>query len=311
MKIALTIALTLVAFAFGVGGYTFFVACRRGKEIDWQDQAAVEKTPYGAFYPHIKEGHDWIQAHEHQDLYMTSHDGLKLHGIWCPAEHPRGTIILAHGYHSCYLTDFGVAYDMYHNQGMNLLLIEQRAHGESEGKYTTFGVLESRDLLDWAKLHNEMFGPLPLVFSGLSMGASTVMYLEDMPKNTRGRIADCGFTSPKEIIGQVFKNTTHIPAWPFLWAADLFARFFAGFSLSQKDTTKTLAKNTLPIILVHGTDDDFVPCDMTRRSYAACTGEKELLLVEGASHGVSFIKAREEYIALVHAFIERCVEDPT
>lgn len=311
MEIAITVALVLLAFAFGVGGYTFFAACGRGKEIDWLDEKAVKDTPYGQFYTHVKYGHQWLRDHNAQDLTMTSHDGLKLHATWVPAENPRGTIIMAHGYHSCILTDFSLAFEMYHNIGLNLLLPDQRAHGKSEGKFVTFGVLESRDFADWCRFHNEKFGACPVIFSGLSMGAATVMYLADekLPDNVKGFIADCGFTSPKEIIGKVFKDVTHIPPWPFLWAADLFARFFGGFSLSQKDSTKTLAKNTHPIILVHGVDDDFVPCDMTRRSYDACVGEKELLLVEGATHGISFIKAKEEYVALVMSFMKKNLEE--
>ena len=269
----------------------------------------MTKTPYGKFYTHIKQGDAWLQEHRVQDVFMESHDGLRLHAQWVPAENAKGTIILVHGYHSCVLTDFGIAFEMYHQQGLNLLLPDQRAHGKSEGKFTTFGVLESQDIHGWIHYHNAHFGSFPVICSGLSMGASTVMYLAamDLPDNVKGFLADCGFTSPKEIIGTVFRNVVHIPAWPFLWAASLCARFFAGFWLGEKHTTRTLEKNTRPILLIHGTADDFVPCDMTRCSFAACGGDKELLLVEGATHGISFLKAREEYTALVNHLLCRCL----
>ncbi len=310
MAITLIILAAFLAFAFGVGGYVFFAACGRGKEIDWLARDSVEKTPYGKFYDSILDGHNWLIQHNAADLYMTSRDGLKLHALWIPAENPRGVIVMAHGYRSCYLVDFAAVMAIYHEQGMHILLPDQRAHGKSGGKFITFGVLESRDFLDWGRLVNEKFGVLPMLYTGLSMGASTVMYLagEELPENVRGFIADCGFTSPWEIISKVFRDTTHLPAWPFLWATDLFARFFAGFRLRQKDTTRTLAKNTRPILLVHGMEDRFVPCEMTRRSFAACGGEKELLLVEGAGHGVSFLVATQRYQALVRAFIEKNME---
>ncbi len=307
MIIALIVIAVLIAFCFGVGGYLFFAACGRGKEWDWLDEAAVEKTAFGKYNKLIQKGNAWLIEHNAQDVYMHSHDGLKLHALWIPAENPRGTIILAHGYHSCIFTDFSFIYDRYRNAGLNILLPDQRGHRLSEGKYITFGVKESRDFLDWGSYHNTHLGNWPIIYSGLSMGAATTMYIadEDYPENTVGFIADCGFTSPREIISVVFKNVTHLPAWPFLWSADLFARVFAGFRLDQKDTARSLAKNKLPIILVHGLADDFVPSYMTQRSFDACTGPKELLLVEGAGHGLSFAVAEKEYEALVMAFFDR------
>ncbi len=311
MIIALIVLAVLAAFCFGVGGFLFFAACSRGKEWDWLDEEAVSQTAYAKYYPYIMQSHQWLIDHHAQDIYMKSHDGLMLHAVWVPAENPRGTIILAHGYHSSMLTDFALVYEEYHKRGINLLVPHQRAHGESEGKFITFGVKESKDFLNWSRYHNAHLGTWPVIFSGLSMGAATTMYIADeaYPENTVGFIADCGFTSPKQIIGVVFKQVTHLPAWPFLWAADLFARYFAGFRLDEKDSTRSLAKCKLPIVLVHGLADDFVPSCMTQRSFDACASQKELLLVEGAGHGVSFLKAKEEYLALISAFLDRVLED--
>ena len=204
-----------------------------------------------------------------------------------------------------------MALPLYHEMGFNLLLPSQRAHGKSEGKYTTFGVLESRDMQQWIAYHNAHFGPQKMILSGLSMGASTVMYLADerLPDNVKGFIADCGFTTPKEIISHVFYTVAHIPAWTVIWATELFARMFGKFSLTEKDSMQTLAKNTRPILMVHGMEDDFVPCDMTRRGYAACGGDKRLLLVKDATHGISFLKNQERYTAMVCDLVAQCMEE--
>lgn len=308
--IALILLAVIAVIAFAVGGYLFYAACGR-KDIDWLNEAEANKTPYGKFYKGIKMGHEWLLDHNARDVYTESSDGLRLHALWVPAENPKGTVVLVHGYRSCVLTDFSVAFPLYHEKGFNLLLPTQRSHGKSEGKYITFGVKESDDMLRWIAFHNEYFGCQSMIFSGMSMGASTVMYLagEDLPDNVKGLIADCGFTTPKEIISRVFRNVTHIPAWTVIWATELFARALAHFSLEQKDTVKTLAKNTRPILLVHGVDDDFVPCDMTRRSHEACGGDKRLLLVEGAGHGVSFLRAKVMYADHVDDLLKRCLEE--
>jgi fermentation-respiration switch protein FrsA (DUF1100 family) len=307
MFVFLIILLCLLALCFAIGGYTFFVACGRGKEIDWTDEAAVKATPFGQFYTYIAQGRQFLREHNAQDVYMTNREGLRLHAVWVPASNAKGTIIFAHGFRSCGLSDFSLALELYHNLDMNILLLTQRTHSPSEGKYITFGVTESRDMRDWIDYHNANLGKFPILCSGLSMGASTVMYLAgmDLPENVRGFVADCGFTSPYEIISHVFTQKMHLPAWPVMWAADLFARVFAGFSLKEYHTTQTLQKNTRPILLVHGLEDDFVPAEMTRRSFEACGGEKHLLLVEEAGHGISFLVARQAYLEQIHQLVEK------
>ena len=142
------------------------------------------------------------------------------------------------------------------------------------------------------------------------MGASTMLYLadKDLPANVRGIIADCGFTSPREILKSVYRNVIHLPAAPTLLAAELFARFFGGFGLSQEDTRKCLKNSKLPVLMVHGAADDFVPYEMSRQGFEACTGPKELLIVEGAEHGVSFLVERERYTKAVCDFLDKYLQ---
>ncbi|MBE6943965.1 MAG: alpha/beta hydrolase [Ruminococcaceae bacterium] len=300
-------AVVAVVLFLAVGGYTFQTACKRAVEPNWLNEEALEKTGYAKYKEHIRAANHWLETHTTVDVWTESHDGLKLHAIWVPADDPKGTVLLAHGYRSCKLADFGMVYELYHNLGLNLLLIDQRSHGRSEGRYITFGVLESRDLQKWVQFHNEQFGHHPVILSGLSMGASTVLYLADrrLPKNVKGIVADCGFTSPKEIIAKVFRDTVHFGAGPFLWAADLFARVLAGFSLYERDTRKSLAKSRLPVLLIHGKGDDFVPCYMTEQAYKACTSPKEMYLVEEAGHGISYLYDTPGYRKRVMDFLRK------
>lgn len=311
MRLVVFILIALLVLILFSGGYTFVMACVRRKELPWLDEDAMKKTAYGKYYEYIVQGDRFLRENATQELQIKSYDGLKLHALWIPAENPKGTILLAHGYRSSKLVDFSLTLEMYHNKGMNILLPDQRAHGKSEGKFITFGVKESRDMESWIAYHNETFGKFPMILSGLSMGASTMLYLadRDLPDNVKGLIADCGFTSPKEIIRSVFHSVIHLPAEPTLWAADLFARLFAGFSLSQKDTRKTLQNSKIPVFLVHGVEDGFVPCKMTEQAFETCNGDKELLLVEGADHGVSFIVEKERYIQRITAFLQKCLEE--
>ena len=296
---------------FVSGGYVFTVACVRKKEMPWLVEEELKKTSYGKYYECISDADCWLRQHDAKDVYILSADGLRLRGRWVPCNNPVGTVLFAHGYRSTPLLDFGAALPFYHEHGFNILLPDQRSHGMSQGRFITFGVKESGDMLKWISFINETTDNLSIVLSGMSMGASTMLYLadEDLPGNVKGIIADCGFTTPKEILASVFANTTHLPAGIPIWATDIFAKLIAGFSLSQKDTRKTLAKNTIPILMIHGKSDTFVPCVMTQEGYDACTGPKELLLVEGAGHGVSFLVNPEEYGRKLVRFVENIVNE--
>lgn len=300
------LVLLLFLICAGVGVYLFKEACSR-QELDLENDDAVRSGPYGKYACEIIAARHFIEQHPHENWTTESFDGLKLQAIWIPAENARATVILAHGYHSNFLVDFGPVLEEYHRRGLNLLLPYQRSHGKSEGKYITYGVKESRDMLSWIRLHNRRFETTPILCSGLSMGASTMMYLAGMelPTNVKAFAVDCGFTSPKEIISHVFCQRVHLPAWPFLWTTELCARYFAGFSLNECHSVKTLAKNLLPILMVHGLTDTFVPAEMTKRGFAACGGDKRLLLVENAGHGLSFWIEKEAYLKQLDEIIEK------
>ena len=311
MKVILWIAISIFLLVLFSGGYVFVKACVRRKELPWMEEEKIKKTGYARYYNCILASDAWLKEHNAQDVYMTSHDGLKLHAYWIPVQNARGTVLLAHGYRSTFLVDFGLAFAFYHALGMNILVPHQRSHGKSEGQYITFGVKESQDMKNWIHYHNQHFGTFQMILSGLSMGASTVLYLadHDLPQNVKCIIADCGFTSPKAILDAVYRSVVHAPSGPSLWAADLFARIFAGFRLSEKDTREILIHAKIPVLMIHGKADDFVPSQMTQDGYDLCTGEKEILLVEGAGHGVSCLVDKETYTKRILAFLEKHLED--
>lgn len=289
------------------GVYVFIFCCVRRKEMPWLVAEELNKTPYEKFSEHIQDADRWLREHHTQDLWIRSHDGLKLHGLWVPANDPKGTILLAHGYRSCPLLEFGLAFSYFHDLGYNMLIPDQRSHGKSEGRIITFGVKESKDMQSWIAYHNKQFTQIPMLLCGISMGASTMLYLANrkLPDNVKGIIADCGFTSPKEILSRVFRDVTHLPALPSVVVAEFCARCFGGFSLWECDTRKSLADAHIPVAIIHGKEDGFVPCEMSKEGFDACTGAKQLLLVDGADHGMSFFVDPEKYMEMITAFINK------
>lgn len=240
-------------------------------------------------------------------VHITSFDGLRLAGRYYRNRAGAPLAILCHGYHGTPARDFCGGADVCLAAGFNLLMIEQRAHCTSEGRTITFGVNERRDCLDWARYAASRFGPdVKIVLAGISMGASAALMASalPLPENVRGIIADCPFTSPKEIITRVARRRGY-PAealWPLI---ALSARAFGGFDPTAADAAEAVKHARVPILLLHGEADGFVPCDMGRRIAAANPALIELHTFPNAGHGMSYLADTPRYTALVNEFCNR------
>ena len=313
LKIAIVALGALVLSAFAVSAYLFVFACRKNKSGDeFENLERLKHSSLAHFAPDIEKGVKAFHAADKEDVYITSRDGLKLHGYLIPRENARGTFILIHGWRSRAAYDFSVIWDQYHGMGYNILAIEQRTIGQSEGNYICFGVKEQYDLIDWAHYVGTRFGEQsPIIFSGISMGSSTVMFAlgnDELPKNVVGAIADCGFTSAWDEFCYLLRTQYHLPKFPFLYIAEIYARIFCGISFRKYNSTNTLKNAKIPVLFIHGEADDFVPPEHTQKNYAACASRRELFTVKDAGHGLSYLVDREnadkkltEFISSLHA----------
>lgn len=303
--------LALPAAALAGGYWGFQHACRRPPEPDWTSEAALRQTPYAEFAESIPRALQWLQDHNAQEVRTKSFDGLLLRGKWVPAENPKATIILFHGYHTHYIHDFAGIFSLYHSIGLNLLLVRQRSHGESGGKYITFGVRERKDVRSWVDFHNRTHGMDNVFLGGMSMGASTLLFAagEDLPPNVRGITADCGFSSPAEILGHIIRQDYHLPPKLVLPLMEVWARVLGGFSFYECDSRKTLARSKIPVVFIHGTADTFVPCAMSQAGYDACTAQREIHLIEGADHGRGYLFEPDRLTKALVDFFNRNISD--
>lgn len=244
----------------------------------------------------------------YEDVFITSFDGLRLHAKFYAASERKAPVqIMFHGYKSSAERDFCGGLREGIDGGFNVLLVDQRAHGESEGKYLTFGVNERFDCLSWASYAAERFGnDVKIYLYGISMGASTVLMASalPLPKSVSGIVADCGYTSPKAIICSVLRDH-HVPAAPVYAVAKLGARLFCGFDLDSASAPDALRRSHIPVLFIHGDDDRFVPCRMSRENFEASAAEhKKLLIVHNAGHGLSYMLDRPAYLSALHSFLE-------
>ena len=289
-----------------LGTVLFLIACRRGPVPDLTKPEVIAKWGRAEQTEEILAGVRLMQDAE--NIFLPSYDGLRLHGRLLQQPGAKGTILLFHGYRSSWVIAFSIVLPYYFTLGYNLLAVDERAHGESEGTYITFGVRERMDVISWATYMGQKLGQnAPLILGGLSMGATTVLLAScfDFPANVRAIIADCGFTSPYEIAKSVLRrDAPKAPVSLLLPLCSLVTRLFAGFGLRDGSTIDAVRESRYPILFLHGTGDTFVPYEMTKRAFDACTAPKRLILVDGAEHGKSYVKEPDRVRQELKAFLD-------
>lgn len=294
--------------AGGVGIYAVYkmVFGRVSKERDL-DQEIPHGKQYDPYAEMIREGIENGKKFHFQRIFIESKDGITLAGKYYHVKDGAPLLLFFHGYHSGALRD-GNGLLMYaQKMGYNILLADQRGHGKSGGKNITFGIRERYDCLEWIRYLNRRFGEdTKIVLAGISMGASTVLMSADLglPANVKGIMADCPYSAPKEIIQEVIRQL-NFPAQITYATVRLAAKVCGGFDVEEHSAVESMKNCNIPILLIHGDEDYFVPCEMSRKCYEACVAEKRMVLVEGAPHGMSYCVDQELYEKEITEFLEK------
>lgn len=268
-------------------------------------------------FEYSKEKYDeydaWSLSLGAKEFEMVARDGARLYSFLIPAEKESNIYVLcAHGYRGTRYGDFGAQAQFYHSLGFNVILIDQRAQGKSEGKYIGFGYYESQDLIEWLNFYNAKFGKgIKFIIAGISMGGATVCMAsgnEELPENVACIISDCAYTSAEKEIKYCLPHYIHMPAQPFVAIANTVNSKTAGYSFKEADAVAAVKNAKAPMLFIHGGADDFVPTEMVYELYNACPTEKDLLIVEPAIHAQSFFYDPEKYQEKVKEFIGKYIE---
>ncbi len=269
-----------------------------------------------------KMGVAWCEAQPMEDVWITADDGVRLHAKFFPAgagdgaagTGPKRAVLCAHGYRVSGFWDFGGQVRWLHRIGCDVLLIDERGTNKSGGDYITYGALEKRDIARWAVwLDKHEGGELPIYLFGVSLGGASVEMASalPMPKSVRGTIADCGYSSVRDIFADQASRVLHLPPYPLLWIEELKCRLRAGFSFADADAAAALHQNRkLPVLFIHGTADTFVLPENGERNYIACSAPKRIVWVQGAAHAASYLTDKELYEREGEKFFEE-VENGT
>jgi pimeloyl-ACP methyl ester carboxylesterase len=253
---------------------------------------------YVPFYDSMRKWAAETRAMPQQRFSIQSFDGLTLYGSYFEYAPGAPIELMFHGYRGSAERDLSGGVQRCFKLQRSCFLVDQRCSGDSGGRTITFGIREHKDCVAWAEFLVEHFGPeVKIILTGVSMGAATVLMAagKPLPANVLGVLADCSYSTPREIIEQVIRDMGLPPklAYPFV---KLGARLYGGFDLEETSPLEAMKTCTVPVIFFHGEDDAYVPCEMSRRIHAACPTRKQLVTIPGAGHGLSYPVGKENYL---------------
>ena len=306
----LWIGLSVLAALAVIVALIAYICFRMAFYVPKKRPAAEEyPVPDGEEYiPYREQMIQWIKesrALPHEDVQITSFDGLILRGRYYEYAPGAPIELMLHGYRGESERDMSGGVQRCFAIGRSALVVDQRACGRSEGTVITFGAKEHKDCLYWVEYMVKRFGPdVKIILTGISMGAATVVMASgcDLPKNVIGVLADCGCSSAKQIIKLVIRNRIGLPpdlAYPFV---RLGARLFGSFDPDTASPVDYIKNTKVPVIFYHGDADDFVPSYMSQDMFDACPSRKELVIIPDAAHGLAFPKDPETYLRTLDAF---------
>ena len=245
-----------------------------------------------------------VRAMPSEDVSITSFDGLTLRGKYYECKKGAPVEIMFHGYQGNSERDMGGGVFRSFALCHNVLVVDHRASGRSDGHVISFGINEKKDCLSWVDFAVSRFGEdVQIILTGISMGAATVVMAagDEKLRNVIYVLADCPYSSARRIIKKVVKEMKLPPEiiYPFI---KLGALIFGHFRLEEDSPIEAVKRAKVPIIFFHGETDDFVPCDMSRELYEACPTKKMLVTVQGAGHGLCVLIDREGYVSALKDF---------
>ena len=274
------------------------------KPVSEDTQWLPQGRAYEPYWDSIKKWTDEVQQMSGKDVSVTSFDGLTLRGKFFEYAPGAPVELLIHGYRGCWKRDMSGGVQRCFKLGRSALLVDQRGCGSSDGNTISFGINEHRDCLTWVEYIINNFGSdRKIILTGMSMGAATVMMAagRPLPANVIGVLADCGYSSPKEIIQKDIARRG-LPVKPAYLFVKLGARIFGHFRLDSYSPMAAMQTCSVPVCFVHGEKDGFVPCDMSRELYRACPTAKKLVVVPGADHGLNCLVNPELYYTSLREF---------
>lgn len=253
----------------------------------------------------IEETKKWLETATYEKLSLTSEDGYLFKAVtFSPEEESHNWVLLLHGYTGWKEELYPIACQ-YVQRGYHALVPDMRCSGESEGDFIGMGWTDRLDNMLWLNKILARDPEAKIVIHGQSMGAACALMMsgEELPSQVSAIISDCAYTDAYSMFAKQMKDWFGLPSFPLLDSMNLVLQLRGGYDLKDASALEAVKKTKLPVLIIHGEEDDMVPVDMAYELYEAADGKKELLIVPGAGHAQSVDKDPETYYKTVFDFL--------
>ena len=293
--------------------YAYFVAFFAPQSKRNSIDTPLEGEQYEAVAGYIQQIGHIMEKIPCEVVQIVSGDGYMLYGRYYHVRDGAPIEIQFHGYRSCAFRDCSGAHALSRKMGFNALVVDQRAHGSSDGRTISFGIAERNDCIDWIQYCNSRFGEqTKIILFGLSMGAATVLMASgiNLPNNVSCIIADSPYSAPCAIIEKVCSDL-HYPFLLFKPFIILGARLFGHFDLNGCSATEAVKTSKIPILLIHGEDDRLVPVTMSYEIATCGSSNVTVCTFPDAGHGLSYLTDPIRYERVIYEFLISCSDIST
>ena len=264
----------------------------------------------------LEEAFDWQKDHYDTSFYdplekteytITGHDGYVLHALYLKNPKPSDKyMIISHGYTDNRNGDLKYV-KMYLDYGFNCVLYDLRGHGKNKPTCTTYGIYEAKDLCKVIEDTRERYADIAVLgIHGESLGAATSITSLKYKPEIDFVVADCGFSDIENVLRNAYKSR-NVPDWLFTFG-DIGARMRFHLSLKDMRPIDSLPDNTLPILFIHGAEDDFILPKNSEDMKKATAGYAEIYMIPGAGHAESVIVGPDAYREHVGNFLEKVLQ---
>lgn len=257
----------------------------------------------------IKNNKNIFENAEHKTVNVLSIDDFRLSGKLYLNDDTESqkSVILCHGFKSSGEVDFCTAFKKYMESGFNVLIIDQRAHGNSDGQYSSMGIMESYDIVAWCKWLEMCFGTgSEIVVHGVDMGAFAAVAAganPEMPQNVKCIIADSIYPLIHKVVSDKVKKNLSFLSKPAVVIMNAFFRNHIGFDMRDFSLFAIAKDVKIPVLFIHSENDATTPLGTAEFIMKKIPAKTDLVSIKKAFHGTCFIKDEDECMNSIIKFI--------
>lgn len=314
MQIFLSVVLTLAAviiiliIADFVIFKTVFGRVKNLEKIEEKFYKNLSENSNKKYAQKIKSGKNKIFKLQYEEVEIMSYDEFPLSGkLYLADGEGDKTVLLCHGYKSFGEFDFSQVFFEYRKLGFNILMIDQRAHAKSGGKYCSLGINESFDVLSWCRWVEMRFGTgCPITLHGVSMGAFSVLAASansNLPKNVVRVVAESAYDSAVTVFTTSAVRTLGFLGKIFVPLVNMLCRFFAGFDMRDLSLVRLAPRVKIPVMLIISQNDNLA-CEKEQKEIAtAIKSQLNIVEVKNAPHGMASVWNENDCVAKIMDFV--------